>query len=159
VLEGFADDDTIIVQEFELKTGTITDGSNTAQFDLGLKFSANTYVLLRYSHTLANWQLVTINNGGSLTLVDSAIAVAANTAYRARIEVYGLNRNTSGHVKVRLYLNDVLVVETNSTTLALGKTFRQHFEALTTSNAGGPYDYRVARLRRCWNHYAAGAAL
>ena len=147
--ETYIDTTTVYQTEFMLKTGVITDGSNQRAFFAGVKSSGGVFVGLYNDFSLANWQLRIAAANTTTT-----VAVAAATVYRVRIEIYGTTMNSSGTPKIRLYINGVKVAEVN-TALAADK-FQPFFSAGTQSGAGGPYDFTIGRLRRCWNHVSSG---
>lgn len=152
--ECFHNSDCAYAMEFMLRTGTISDASNARLFAAGIQNNnagaLNRFIYLFNSGTTANWQLRVV--GSSTADTDTGVAIAANTTYRVRLEIYGTSVNSSGNTKIRLYINGTKVAEVNSSTLPAADMIRPYFKAGTTGGAGGPYDFRVGRVRRCWNH-------
>lgn len=154
--EVFFTPDTALSLDYEVKTGTVIDGPNDAQIQLGVVTPpfASTFVgLFGVPGSLANWQL---HIGASNT--DTGVAIANNTVYKVKLDILGANADTTvtaGHTRVRLYINGALVanVITNEFTSTL---FATKLQVAATALSSGPYDVRVGRLRRSWNHYLSG---
>jgi len=144
------DSDAAYAVEFMIKTGTITDGSNKRLFSAMLLRPGGDGVGLYNDNSQANWQYQRIV-GGTPTNVDTGVAIAASTVYRVRLEVYGTAVNSSGATRVRLYLNGALVADSTAVTLT-ADGYQLVFRAATNGTTGGPYDWRIGRVRRAWNH-------
>ena len=152
--EAFHNSDCAYVLEFMLKTGTITDGTDKRLFAAGIQNNnagaLNRFVYFYTDETFANWQLRVV--GSSTADTTTGVAVAAATVYRMRLEIYGSAVNSSGNTKIRAFINGVLVVEVNSTTLPAADMIRPYFKVGTNGTTGGPYDCTIGRVRRVWNH-------
>jgi hypothetical protein len=154
--EFFFDANCAFVMEGLLKTGTVIDGPNVAQVDWGVATSIGSFVgLFAVPGTLANWQLKI-----GFANTDTGVPVANSTVLRSRLEMLGSGVSSAGggNARVRLYLNDVLVanvVEATFVTAPLGVKLAVN----ATGNTSGPYDVRVGRLRRTWNHLLSGDLL
>ncbi len=157
--ETFLGPDVAYVQEWMVKTGTITAASNVRVFALGVQFSnsgANDkFVYFFNQNTTANWQVRVV---GSTTVDnDTGVAIAANTVYRMRLEINGSNVSTAGvnAFRIRGYINGTKVVDVISNTI-VNDLIRPYFKAGTTAGSSGPFDFKIGRLRRAWNHLLAG---
>jgi len=155
--ECFMDANSAYLMEWMCKTGTITDGSAHRMFAMGLGqliTGAAPGISVYNDNTFANWQLRTILT--STVTTDSGVAIAANTVYRFRLEVFGANVSSAGagNVRVRLYINGVKVVDVTPATTGIGAIGPKFF-AGTNGTTGGPYDITVGRVRRAWNHLLA----
>ena len=146
--ETFLDTTTVYETEYMVKPGVITDGSNHRQFFLGVKSAAGVFVGMYSDATLTNWQL---RIGAANT--DTGVVVASSAVYRVRLEVLGTAMNSSGTTKVRLWINGT---KTEVNVAITADKFQQFFSAGTNSTTGGPYDFTVGRVRRCWNHVSSG---
>jgi len=154
--EAFMNADLAYAAEFMIRTGTISDGSNARQFALGIQNNnaggLNRFVYLFNQNTTANWQLRVV--GSSTTDTDTGVAIAANTTYRVRIEILGANVSSAGAntFRIRCFINGTLVANVTDATLPTADMIRPYLKAGTSGTAGGPYDVRVGRMRRAFNH-------
>lgn len=156
--ECYVDNDIVHVTEFFLETGNVDDSSHEAGFLIGtdLPDSGDSWQLWWLRNTYTNWQLKFSDDANDY-IIDSGVAVTANTIYRVKLEYAGSNRTSTGHARARLWLNGALVATANSTSTVTASRGCQVISASTTSSTvGGPYDFRVGRYRRAWNHIAAG---
>lgn len=153
--ECFMNADVAFVQEWILRTGTITDASNTRLFFVGVQNnnggSGNRDVGFFNQNTTANWQIRV--TGSSTTDTDTGVAIAANTTYRMRLEILGSNVSsaTAGSFRIRGFINGTKVVDVTNANLPTADMIRPFIKSDTTAT-GGPYDFTIGRLRRCWNH-------
>lgn len=154
--ETFHDTNVAYAMEFMVRTGTISDATNRRQFALGIQNNnaggLNRFVYFFNQDTTTNWQLRVV--GSATADTDTGVAIAANTTYRMRLEIYGASLNSSGNVKIRAYINGTLVAETNSSTLPAADKIRPYFKAGVSAGGTtcGPYDFTLGRVRRVWNH-------
>lgn len=156
--ETWINTNTAYACEFLLRTGTITDGANSAVFIAGITSgSLSQAAYLEYDGGTANWQLTT-NVSSLVNKTPTSTVVTANTVYRVRIEVYGVSRNSTGQSRVVLYLNGVKAAEDATRTFS-DDYWAVMLSAATATNPAGPYDFRVGRIRRKWNDLASGDAL
>lgn len=159
--ETFFDKNCAYVLETMVATGTITDASAHRLFMVGVQNNnggaADRFVTLYNDNTFANWQLQVV--GTSTVNTDTGVAIAANTAYRLRLEMFGSAVNSSGNVKIRLFINGAKVAEVTSATLPAADKIRPFLRAATNGTTGGPYDITIGRLRRVWNHLLTPDAL
>lgn len=163
--ETYFDADTAFAMEFMLYTGTITDSSNAAVFRAGItgepasgSLGSDYFIGFNYTGGTAAWQLQVFENTSN-NLTSTGVTVVANTLYRMRLEVYGVNRNSTGHTRCVAYINGVKVAEFNTLTLGFHSYTMEFSAASPITTAAGPYDFRVGRVRRTWNNIAAGDVL
>jgi hypothetical protein len=159
--ECFISADVAYVQEWILATGTISDASNVRLFAIGIEnindgFNSR-FVYFYNQNTTTNWQLRVV--GASTTDTDTGVAIAANTAYRMRLEILGANVSTAGvgNFRIRAFINGNKVVDIITPVTAIPvAAIRPYMQVGTTGATGGPYNYSVGRLRRAWNHLLNG---
>jgi hypothetical protein len=147
---------TVWVQEFDVDFATLIDGPNACVVDIGTRFDT-TFITLHWDHTLTNWQLRS-KVGGTPTDVDTGVAAANGTVHRVRLEVLGGLVNSTGNTKSNLYIDGVLVATQNHNYFSTSFHLVAYY-AVGTDAAGaasGPYDVRIAPVRRTWNHLKAG---
>lgn len=155
----FAEAGTVYEKEWMLKTGTIDDASHGCEILLGFEFAtAQRRVYMWFDNGSPNWQLGVLVGVG-ITLLDTGVAVAANTVYRVRLELSGTGANSSGLVQTRLFINGALVATSQRNDLPTSDKIRTILAMATGGNVGGPYDVRVGRLRKVWNHLQTQDAL
>lgn len=155
--EVWLNTDVAFAMEFMVRTGTITDGAASAGFTVGMQAPSPNQVIALTAGSTGNWKLTTIVSL-SANVTDSGVAIAANTTYRVRIEVYGINRNTTTKTRAVLYINGTKVAE-DATRTYTDEAWNVLASVSATTQPSGPYDIRVGRIRRTWNHIAAGDLL
>lgn len=153
--EASLDVDLCAVNEWILRTGTVINGGNIAQVQAGYDINTSARIVFHASAS-GNWQLRLVDLAAATTDDDTGVAYANNTTYRMRIEVFGDNNNPSSGLRIRGYINGVLVAEIDHATIT--DKLRPHFSLLAPA-AGGTFDYRIGRMRRVWNHLLTQDAL
>jgi hypothetical protein len=153
--EVFVDADLAHSTEFIIKTGTVIDGGNALLMSVIIRLSNGDHWGLERRAGDANWQLK-MSDDSNDQWINTGVAFASNTVYRVKYEFEGANRNSTSTPKVRMWINNALV----ATATALG-TITPHeaglvVQALAQTVSTGPYDVRVGRVRRVWNHLASG---
>lgn len=160
VQEVWVDDDLAHSMDFVIKTGTVVDATNTFQFgayvgpQIFLGASSLSWGITRLASG-ANWQLQ-LRDDTALTTVNTGVAFASNTTYRIKLEYQGANRNSSGHARVRLWINSTLVATATSASTVTPQSLNIQIGTLASDPGTGPYDLRIGRIHRAWNHTAAG---
>lgn len=158
--ECFLDANVCYVQEWIMRTGTITHAGNNRTLALGIQNNngggGNRFVYFYNQNTQTNWQIRVV--GSSTTDTDTGVAIAANTNYRMRLEILGANVSSAGAgaFRIRGYINGTKVVDVVNSTLPTADMIRPYFHIGTTSNALGVYDYKLGAVRRAWNHLLNG---
>lgn len=161
--ETYLDANCAYVMEFQIRAGTITDGSAHRLFGAGVQSnnggSKNRWVWLYSDNTFANWQLQVV--GASTVNTDTGVAIAANTVFDVRLEILGANASSAGgtNFRVRCFINGSKVADVVSSGPPTADTIRPYFRCGTNGTTGGAYDITVGRVRRAWNHKLAGADL
>lgn len=161
--ECFLNADVAYTMEWMMRTGTISDASNTRQFALGVQNNnagaGNRFVYFFNQGTTANWQLRVQGSAGAGD-TDTGVAITANTVYRMRLEILGANVSSAGtgNFRVRGFINGNKVGDVVVSSLPTADLIRPYF-LVGSVGAGGPYDYSVGRVRRVWNHRASGDSL
>lgn len=160
--ECFLNADVAYVQEWILRTGTISDATNNRLFAAGIQNNnagaGNRFVYFYNPNTITNWQLRIVGSSGGVD-TDTGVAITANTTYRMRLEIFGANVSSAGgtNFRVRGYINGAKIVDIIVTTLPVADMIRPYFQIGTTTTAnGGPYDFSIGRVRRVWNHLLNG---
>lgn len=151
----FLDANLVHTTELILKTGTVVSGGSSAGCFFGI-ITANPFWGIEHLQGEANWKLALSDDDlGHLTL-DTGVAFSNDTVYRIKLEFQGANRNSSGFGRTRVWINGALVgtlTETNPFTDNVAKVTLQFFNFVA---AVGPWTISLGRLRRVWNHLAAG---
>lgn len=153
-LEVFVDSDLAHSTEFMVRTGTVVDGGNTASFVAQFITQSNGQWGLERQAGNANWKLRLVDDVNS-QLIDTGVAFSSNTVYRIKYEFQGANRNSSGAARTRMWINGTLVA-TATALSTLSADVAGMTLILGAGVGGGPYDIRVGRVHRAWNHVAAG---
>lgn len=156
--ETYVDDSLAHSTEFMLRTGTVIDANNVftpllnvfQPGGLGISWG------LSRGSGQANWDFNFSNGTGGIFSTGTGVAFTSNTVYRVKYEFQGASRNSTGFARARCWINGSLVATLNQATATVPGAVGLRFDmqALTTSN--GPYDIRIGRIRRAWNHLAAG---
>lgn len=148
---GWFDVNTELVMEFTVLTEGVS-GALATNYNLGLQSAGNSGTDFAYFGGfggVANWGAYTVING-VLHGVTTAIAFAANTQYRFRIEIIGTNQNSSGGFQVKHYINGVLVNTATAFALAANKV-RPYLKAFSTGGTTADA-IQVGRLKFYFNH-------
>lgn len=164
----YFDDNTAYVVEFMLRTGTVDDASHGAFIRLCMvddAFGSSQGYGFYWNHGVTNWQFAVesamdLFTPDSVTSgVDTGVAMVANTLWRIRIEFEGANVAglTTGQVRLKGYINGTLVATINNVAWT-DTNLRPHVCIMNTST-GGPYDMRLGRVRRVWNHQLSNDTL
>lgn len=156
--EVYVDADLNHTMEFMVKTGTITDSFNTLLFSVLMRQQGGSHWGLERRSGDTHWQLK-MSDPGADQWVDTGVVFSSNTVYRIKIDFQGANRNSSALPRARLWINGTLVATVTSSSglfsfppAAAGPVI----QALAQNLTSGPYDVRVGRLHRAWNHVASG---
>lgn len=159
--ECFLNADVAYVQEWMMRTGTISGGANIRTFALGIQNNnggaEDRFVYFYNQNTITNWQIRVV--GSSAVDTDTGVAIAANTTYRMRLEIAGANVSTAGGTSFRIrgYINGVKVVDIVSSALPVADMIRPYFHAgCTAASTTAAYGFNVGRVRRAWNHVLNG---
>lgn len=158
---GFMDNTSEIVEDFTVETTTVA-GTVATNYYLGMQFSGNAggdFVFFGGFGGVANWVCYTVVNNVLTIAATTAVAFAANTKYRFRIECIGSSNSSqvAGTFEFRFYINGVLVATKDQSTIVANK-FRPYFRAFATGAATADAVH-VGRLKVMFNHVLASDAL
>ncbi len=156
-LELFVDDDVTHSMEFMVKTGTVIDGTNVCSPSIGYVSATGAIWRFFRNQADANWSLAASINGGSTGgSLDTGVAFASNTVYRMKLEFQGSNRNSTGFVRIRGWINGTLVATIPMGAVVVPAAVQLRLRIGVDGSTAGPYDIRIGRIHRAWNHLAAG---
>lgn len=153
--EAWVDDDLAHGIEFMLRTGTVIDAANALTFSVVMNLSNGDHWGLLRGAGDTNWKL-RLSDDANDQSIDTGVAFASNTVYRVKIDYQGKNRNSSGAARTRLWINGSLVATATALAAITAASAQIQILASTLVNPSGPYDVRVGRIHRAWNHLAAG---